>query len=157
VSRVAARIFYSMAEQPTSRKALYERIAKTSKDEVILEEMIRLGFWPTSSGQPSDPAQEIRKRGELERRLRELRQQQSVLHNEAELKEQARKKRMAEARARRLQNKERRLRERSERAAAWRLTKQQEIGYLGDGVSAGLGQRTVDAARLGSQQDFFPR
>jgi retron-type reverse transcriptase len=140
-----------MSDQPTSRKALYERIRNSSKDEVILEEMIRLGFWPTSKDMPQAPADDIRRKGELSRRLGELRQQQMGLQSEAKLKEEARKLRMAEARARRLENRERRLRERSERAAAWRKTKQREIGYLGEGVSAGLGQRAVDEPRLVAQ------
>ncbi len=140
-----------MADQPTTRKALYERIRKSSLDEVILEEMIRLGFWPATNDLPLDPVEDIRRKGELTRRLTELRSQQRDLRDETKLKEQARKERMAAARARRLENRERKLRERSERAAAWRLRKQHEIGYLGEGVSAGLGQRESDAPRLVSQ------
>lgn len=140
-----------MAKQPTTRKALYERISKSSKDEVILEEMIRLGFWPASDGAPCDPAEEIRRRGQLQKRLNQLRSDQAGLRDEAKLKEEARKKRMAEARDRRLQNRERRLRERSERGAAWRKKKQEEIGYLGEGVSAGLGKHECDEARLQEQ------
>tara|TARA_R110002073_G_scaffold245044_5_gene407551 strand:+ start:94834 stop:96444 length:1611 start_codon:yes stop_codon:yes gene_type:complete len=140
-----------MSDQPTSRKALYERIRNSSKDEVILEEMIRLGFWPSSKDMPEAPANDIRRKGELSRRLTELRQQQMGLQSEVKLKEEARKQRMAEARARRLENRERRLRERSEQAAAWRKKKQREIGYLGDGVSAGLGKRAVDEPRLVAQ------
>lgn len=140
-----------MADQPKTRKELYERISKSSKDEVILEEMIRLGFWPAAGKRPEDPSDHIRRKGELTRRLAELRSQQDDLVNEAKIKAEARKKRMADARDRRLQNRERRLRERSERAAAWRVRKQQEILYLGEGVSAGLGQRRVDEPRLVAQ------
>ncbi|MBL4632280.1 MAG: RNA-directed DNA polymerase [Kofleriaceae bacterium] len=140
-----------MSKQPTTRKALYERIAKSSLDEVILEEMIRLGFWPSSSDAPSDPAEEIRRRGHLQRRLNEIRTEQLGLQNEAKLKEEARKKRMSDARERRLQNRERRLRERSERRAQWHQKKQEEIGYLGDGFSAGLGKRECDDKRLQAQ------
>ena len=140
-----------MSDQPTTRKALYERIRNSSKDEVILEEMIRLGFWPSAQDVPHPAAEDIRRRGELNRRLTELRRQQMDMQSETKLKEEARKKRMAEARARRLENRERRLRERSERAAAWRRQKQREIGYLGEGVSAGLGDRKVDEPRLVAQ------
>lgn len=140
-----------MFEQPKSRKALYERIRQSSKDEVILEEMVRLGFWPAQSELPQDPAEDIRRKGQLGKRLSELRMQQAGLRNEAQLKEEARKKRMAEARARRLENRERRLLERQDRAAAWSLRKLNEIGFLGDGVSAGLQNQTADEARLTAQ------
>ena len=42
------------------RQELYDRIRESSKDEVILEEMIRLGFWQRSEGQPSPPEDLIR-------------------------------------------------------------------------------------------------
>jgi retron-type reverse transcriptase len=55
---------------------------------------------------------------------------------------------MAEARRKRLETKERRLREREERATAWSARKEQEIVYLGEEVSAGLNERACDASRL---------
>jgi retron-type reverse transcriptase len=124
--------------RPSSRQELYDRIHKTSKDEVILEEMIRLGFWPKSAGQPGDPGEEIRRRGELERRLDGLRTESRRLHDIEALKKEARKRRMEESRRKRAETKERTLRERAERAAAWKERKQSEILYLGEGVSAGL-------------------
>lgn len=35
-----------------TRQELYERIQKGSKEDVILEEMVRLGFWPREIGPP---------------------------------------------------------------------------------------------------------
>jgi retron-type reverse transcriptase len=55
---------------------------------------------------------------------------------------------MAEARRKRQETKERRLRERAERKAAWAERKTREIGYLGDGVSSGLGDHASDAGKL---------
>ncbi len=134
--------------QPSSRQELYDRIRQSSKDEVILEEMIRLGFWSESQGQPGDPAEEIRRRGQLERRLAALRSEHGRLHDLAALKRDARKRRMAESRKRRAENKERKLRERRERAAAWRTRQESDIVYLGAGVSAGLGEREGKRERL---------
>ncbi len=130
------------------RQELYDRIRATSKDEVIIEEMIRLGFWPASSGKPDDPADEIRRRGELERRLRALRTESARLRNIDALKREARKRRMAESRRKRQETKERRLRERVERAEAWKVQKSREIIYLGQGVSAGLGHEDGDRPKL---------
>lgn len=134
--------------RPRTRQELYDRIRESSKDEVILEEMIRLGFWPRAQGSPNNPTDEIRRRGELQRRLRELREETGRLHNIAALEREARKQRLVESRRKRAENKERRLRERAERAAAWQRQKTRDIQYLGAGVSAGLGARECDTERL---------
>ena len=55
------------------RARAYDRIRESSKDEVILEEMIRLGFWRRDDGQPSVPEELISTRkGELNREIAEL-------------------------------------------------------------------------------------
>ena len=133
--------------RPT-RQELYDRIRQTSRAEVILEEMTRLGFWPREKDSPDDPAEEIRQRGELQRRLRELRSKNSRLYNIEALQREARKRRMAESKRKRAERKERLLRERAERAEAWKAKKAQDIIYLGDGVSAGLSNREGNRERL---------
>ena len=131
-----------------TRQEIYDRIRETSKDEYILEEMIRLGFWPRTSGQPEDPADDIRKQGELERQLRALTTENTRLGNVEAMKKAARKQRMAESRQKQKETKERRLAERKTRAAAWLERKQREIVYLGDGVSNSLNQHEHNAAKL---------
>jgi retron-type reverse transcriptase len=131
-----------------TRQELYDRIRTASKDEVVLEEMIRLGFWPKDAGGPHDPAEEIRRRGELERLLRSLLTERVRLQDPEAIKKAYRQQRMEESLRRRQENKERRLRERRERAEAWRRRKQREILYLGEGVSRGLNQNEGDTARL---------
>jgi retron-type reverse transcriptase len=118
--------------------------------EVILEEMIRLGFWPKAGAMPEDPAEEIRRRGEIERELSELRSRNRQLHNEEALKKEFRRKKFEESRRRRQEIKERHERERQERARAWVERKEKEIVYLGEGVSAGLGRNECDEERLKS-------
>jgi retron-type reverse transcriptase len=131
-----------------TRQELYDRIRQSSKDEVVLEEMIRLGFWPRAGERPVDPADEIRRRGELERQLRELTAENARLQNVEALKKAARKRRMEESRRKRKETKERRLRERQERAEAWKRRKQEELLYLGDDVSGGLNHQDSDAQML---------
>ncbi len=132
-----------------TRQELYDRIAASTKDEVILEEMIRLGFWPRGAGGPGgDPAEEIRRRGELERLLVSLTTERVRLQNPEAIKKAWRQQRMEEARQKRQETKERRLRERQERAAAWQRRKDHEILYLGEGVSGGLNGVEGDDARL---------
>jgi retron-type reverse transcriptase len=131
-----------------TRQELYDRIRSASKEEVILEEMIRLGFWPRDTGGPADPAEEVRRRGELERLLVSLTTEKVRLKDPEAIKKAWRKQRMEESRQKRQENKERRLRQRQERAAAWQLRKAREVLYLGAGVSGGLNEVTGDDARL---------
>jgi RNA-directed DNA polymerase len=134
--------------QPSSRQELYDRIRKSSKDEVVLEEMIRLGFWPRQGSLASDPTDELRRRGELEAELRALRTEASRLHDIEAMKREARKRRLEDSRRRREENKQRKLREREARKAAWAEQQTKSIGYLGEGVSAGLNHIASDLEKL---------
>ncbi|MEW6736310.1 MAG: reverse transcriptase family protein [Acidobacteriota bacterium] len=137
-----------MSEQPRTRQELYDRIRATSRDEFILEEMIRLGFWPARGQMPQDPADEIRRRGEIQRELNDLRAQNRHLYNEAALLKELRQRRLAEARRKRQETKERHERERQERAVVWQKKKEKDIVFLGEGVSGGLNNRTGNEERL---------
>src|SRR5262245_21597486 len=116
-----------------TRQELYDRIRETSKAEVVLEEMVRLGFWPRDTQGPEDPAEEIRRKGELERLLQSLLTEKARLQDPEKIKKAWRQQRMEESKRKRQENKERRLRERQERADAWKLRKAKEVLYLGDG------------------------
>ena len=133
----------------TTRQELYDRIRQSSKDAVILEEMIRLGFWPQKGTLPEDPADEIRRQGELQAELRALRSESSRLHNEAALKKEAHRRRLAEAKLKREETKQRREQARREKAEAWTRTKASQIVYLGPGVSRSLQDTASDETKLG--------
>ncbi len=57
-----------MAEGLT-RQQLYDRIRASARDEVILDEMTRLGFWAKKTAMPSPSEVLIRKESELRREL----------------------------------------------------------------------------------------
>ncbi len=133
---------------PDKRQELYDRIRTSSKDEVILEEMIRLGFWPAAAAPGEDPASDIRERGDLERQLAALRTEQSRLHDITALKQALRKQRLEASRKKQQETKARREQERLARAAAWSARKARDIVYLGRGVSGGLQHTASDPARL---------
>src|SRR5687767_4941987 len=137
-------------ERPKTREELYELIRQGSRDEFILDDMIRLGFWPARGELPQDPAEEIRRRAELQRELRELRDEHRHLYNEEALIKELRKRRLEESRRKRRETKERRERERAERAEGWRQRQGREIVYLGEAVSGGLNNAECDAVRLRS-------
>jgi RNA-directed DNA polymerase len=143
-----------MTAQPRTRQEIYDRIRESSKDEYILEEMIRLGFWSGSQGLPNDPADEIRRRGEIQRELDTLRSENRRLNDEAALKKEALQQRMAESKRKQQETKERRERERQQRAAAWAEKQSHTISYLGAEVSQGLNFTESNLERL--QADRLP-
>lgn len=132
----------------SSRESLYERMRRTSREEVILEEMIRLGFWPAQGQIPDDPADEIRRTHDLQRELGALKIKMRTLGNEAKLRKLLRKQLFEKAKQKRAETKQRHERERVERAERWAERKSGEILYLGAGVSAALGKSDCDCTRL---------
>ena len=73
-------------EKPSTREELYEKIKSSSKESFILEDMIRLGFWPEKGTMPCDPADEIRKKTELNIELQDLKSNLKNLNNEIKRK-----------------------------------------------------------------------
>jgi RNA-directed DNA polymerase len=124
---------------PKNRKELYERIARGGKDEVIIEEMVRLGFWPNTQPPPGDPPDEMRRMAELRSRLAQLRTQAQGLRNLAELERDLKKQRLAESKKKRELNKQKKLGERAAAKAETQQKKTRELTYVGPVVSAGLG------------------
>ncbi len=144
-----------MTEQPRTRQDLYDLIRKTSKQEFILSEMIRLGLWDANQVQAEDdPAEEIRRRGELQREINELSKQNRLLGNEAALKKQMLKQRLEASKQKQKETKERNEQKRLDRIAAWKEQQQHDITYLGEGVSKGLRNRDCNPDRL--QQNNLP-
>ncbi len=133
---------------PTTRAELYERIRASSKDEVILTEMQRLGFWPADGSQPTVESAVIRREAELMKSLNELGQDLRRMQDPAAVIKAMRKERMAKARVRREETKQKRALERFERAKAWQQRQQHELLYLGEGVSQGLSEARSDQDKL---------
>jgi len=140
---------------PKNRKELYERIARGGKDEVIFEEMVRLGFWPPAPI-PTDPPDEIHRMHALRTRLTSLRTQAATLRNVAELEKDLKKKRLAESKRKREENKQKKLALRAQSKASTQAKKTRELTYLGPKVSAGLGplpdRRLSDPAKLAANK-----
>ncbi|NES06543.1 MAG: RNA-directed DNA polymerase [Okeania sp. SIO2F4] len=139
-----------MTDRPRSRKELYARIREIGREEFILAEMVRYGFWPEGEEMPQDPTDEIQRRGELEKQLRKLRQENARLFSQKKLRQEVYKQRLAESRRKQQETKERRERERQERAEAWQEQKENDIIYLGEGVSGGLNNIDGNISRLES-------
>lgn len=135
-----------------TRAQLHERIRGASKDEVVLAEMQRLGFWPEDRDKPTPEAALIHREAELSQALQALGQELRAIQDPVAALKAMRKERMAKARARREETRQKRARERFERASVWHQRRQHELLYLGEGVSAGLNHVQSEAERLGGHQ-----
>ncbi|MDQ1835402.1 reverse transcriptase family protein [Massilia scottii] len=131
-----------------TRAQLYERIRASSKEEVVLTEMQRLGFWPADSGKPSVESALIRRETELTQALQKLGSELHHLQNPEAALRMLRKERMAKAKARREETRQKRALVRFEKAQAWRQRREHEVLYLGAGISGGLSRADSDAGKL---------
>lgn len=131
-----------------TREELYARLRTSSKQEVVLEEMQRLGFWPQDAQQPSPEASLIRREAELDKALSDLSGQLRGMENRDQALKTMRKERMALAKARREETKLKAAQDRHAHATAWHQRRQTEILYLGQGVSGGLSDAQSQAEQL---------
>lgn len=135
-------------QSTTRRQEIYDKIRESSKDDYILSEMKRLGFWKEDEDKPSVTSKLITEEAELSSELRKLLdKQRKVANKEAYLKE-LRLKRMAESRQKQKETKERRAREKQEKAAKWKEYKSRHITYLGEGYSKELNKTVNNTERL---------
>lgn len=137
-----------MTAPPKNRAELLERLRTSTKDEIVLDDMQRLGFWPRDAGKPTLAEDLIRREAELTTALRDLGAQLRAVADPAAALKAMRKERMAKARARREETRQRRARERFERAGRWHERRQRELLYLGAEVSAGLNDVRSDHEKL---------
>ncbi|MDP9600342.1 UNVERIFIED_ORG: retron-type reverse transcriptase [Variovorax paradoxus] len=138
----------SIPDSALTREELYERIRKSSKQEVVLEEMQRLGFWPQDAARPTVEEQLIRREGELQTALTKLGDELRGIEDRDRALKTMRKERMARARERREETRQRLAQGRHARAVAWHERRQRELLYVGDGVSGGLNDAHSDSQAL---------
>jgi RNA-directed DNA polymerase len=127
-----------------TRQELYDRIRSGSKDEVTIQEMVRLGFW-TLGATPDDPGDELLRIAELERKIRALATEGVRLHNVDAMKAELHKRRLQAARERREETKKKREDARKARHAVWVGRKAKEVLWLGEGMSHTLAHTTGKA------------
>lgn len=126
-----------------TRQSIRARIQATSRDEVIRQEMLRLGFWKPEDGDAKMTDEWLERRAELAKEVRELSAKQRKFDNRQAMLAEMRKRRMKEARERREETKQRREQQRQDKAAAWKAQQTRDIIYLGENVSAGLNKTST--------------
>lgn len=138
----------SVPDSALTREQLYERLRGSSKQEIILEEMQRLGFWPQDAAQPTVESQLIRRESELQAALGKLGEELRGIADRDKALKMMRQERMAKARERREETRQRLAQGRHARALAWHDRHQRELLYVGDGVSGGLNEAQSDSQAL---------
>ncbi|PWQ93570.1 reverse transcriptase family protein [Leucothrix arctica] len=136
---------FNSAPGQLTRQELYDKIRETSKDEYILAEMKRLGFWESDDDKPEVPETIIKRRGELQRQLNDLLKQQRLYSDPEEALKALRKERMQAALQKRVETRKKKADERHERALTWHEKQQHTISWLGEAVSLGLTAPTADS------------
>lgn len=131
-----------------TRQQLYDKIRASSKEEVILEEMTRLGFWKKEVPMPTLPPPLLRQEIVLRKELGDLLLEKQKHQDQERLLADMRKQRMEAAKLKRAETKLRNEEKRKAKAAAWELQKAQNIVYLGEEVSAGLNKTISDTTQL---------
>lgn len=132
-----------------TREEIWEQIKSLGgKDEFVLNEMKRLGFWDTSKGVPQVSESLREQRKDLETELRQALEKQAVYRNKKKMLREMRQKRMAEAKQRRSATKEKRQKLQAEKAIAWAEAQQKDIEWLGPAVSAGLQKKESNVLQL---------
>ncbi len=145
-------LFNSVAPGKLTRQELYDKIRETSKDEYILAEMKRLGFWKVDKDKPTVAQKMISRRSELQGQLNKLLKQQHLSENPETALKALRKERMEAARAKRVETRTKQADERHEKALAWHKKQQNEITWLGEAVSLGLKAKEGQLERLQNAQ-----
>ncbi|PAC28666.1 hypothetical protein [Flectobacillus sp. BAB-3569] len=126
-----------MANQP-SREDIRKRVAESTKDAVILEEMKRFGFWKEELSPELEDI--LQKQKETETELNTLVRKQTRYRNPETLRKEMLKERMKASKQKRQEAKERKEQKRLARAETWKKRKETEVLYLGEDVSSGLSE-----------------
>ncbi len=134
--------------QPLTRQELYDRVRVEGKDQFVLAEMKRLGFWEETKAEPSLAEAVLLQEGALQSQLHKLYQEKHRLQDKEALLKDIRKQRMEESRRKRQETKLRKIQDRKIAAENWVKRKEKEILYLGEGVSFALSQQISDVEKL---------
>ena len=129
-------------------KSIPEMVKSLGKEETILQEMIRLGYWPEEGTLPNDPADELRKRTQLRKDLQKLRAELTRKEDTERELRKLRRQRLKESKQKRLENKRKREEEKKRKAELWQERKSREITYIGDRVSKGIHSKEANKERL---------
>ncbi len=133
----------------SERQQIYDRIrALGSKDKMVLQEMIRKGFWKPGTAETAMPDALLAREAELLTELRSLNAKQQVYADRDKALKAMRHERLRVSREKQKETKARRVDEAAARSAAWQKRRDEEILHLGDDASNGLNDLASRTGRL---------
>jgi len=138
-------------------QSLLARFRTYGRSVVIMEEMVRLGFWPPDADAEEKREQALTEIRAYQAELLDLRRELRRVEGEIEaatdveaLIAEIRKRRIERVRAEREQRRVEKARRQEEQRAADRRRRRERPPFLGHGVSGGLRYEGGDAGRLAS-------
>lgn len=132
-----------------TRQQLYDQIRATSKEDFILKEMKRLGFWGDSE-QPTLAEELINRQANLRKELNELNEKQRQYDSREAMLKQMRLARMKASKEKQAATKLKNEEKARLKAEKWTETQKTNIIYLGQEVSEGLNNTISDKEKLES-------
>ena len=133
----------------SDRQQIYDRIRELgSKNKLILEEMIRKGFWKPGTAQTEVSEDFINREAKLTSELRSLYAKQKQYEDRDKALVLMRKERLRQSRERRQEKKLENEQAAQARKEAWEKRKAEEILYLGDESSGALNKLDSQSERL---------
>jgi RNA-directed DNA polymerase len=133
----------------SDRQQIYDRIrALGSKDKLILQEMIRKGFWTPGSAETAMPDALLAREDELLKDLRSLNAKQQMYADRDKALKAMRLERLRLSKEKQKETKARREREAMARSVSWQKREADEILYLGEDASNGLNDLVSRSERL---------
>lgn len=133
-----------------TRQQLYDRIRETSKDEYILSEMKRLGFWENSE-KPSLSEELIKEKAKLQKELNQLLRSKRLMKDPLKALEMMHKERKKQALENRKKTKIERIKSAFQKALNWYNVNQQKITYLGESSNIEISHKETNESQLKQQ------
>ena len=130
------------------QKEIRSQVQKVGREEFILSEMQRLGFWPKDSERPTLAEQVVKRRSELSQEIRALAQKTRRFENKEAVINAYRKEKYRKSREQQKLNKAKRADARLARQVEWKKKQAKDIIYLGEGFSGSLHKKENDLEAL---------
>ncbi len=138
-----------MSVSNDKRQEIYDKIkASGSREEYIISEMRRLGFWEGNGVDYKVVQEYFAKERELLGELNDLMAEKRKLDNPEQILKEIHERRKAESRIKQQETKAKREQLRKEKAERWSKLKETDIIYLGDDYSNHLSDKQSDQEKL---------
>lgn len=137
-----------MSNSTERRQEIYDKIRQSSKQEYILSEMKRLGFWGEDHVDFEQVNKFFKEESELSKQLNDLLKKEKSLKDTDALIAAKHIERKRISKEKQKETKEKRALKRLEKAKQWQLTKNEDIVYLGEGYSHQLNDKITSAEQL---------